>query len=95
DIGIYLLCGLPGQEAREVEEGIDLVRRAGARPILAEYSPIPGTPLWDEALRHGRYDIGHEPLFHNNSLMPCLKPDISPTDVQALKRRARFGVPAE
>ncbi len=95
DIGIYLLCGLPGQEAREVEEGIDLVRRAGARPILAEYSPIPGTPLWDEALRHARYDIGNEPLFHNNSFMPCLKPDISPTDVQALKRRARIGVPAE
>jgi len=95
DIGIYLLCGLPGQEAREVGEGIDLVRRAGARPILAEYSPIPGTPLWDEALRNARYDIGNEPLFHNNSLMPCLKPDISPTDVQALKRRARIGVPAE
>jgi radical SAM superfamily enzyme YgiQ (UPF0313 family) len=95
DIGIYLLCGLPGQEAREVEEGIVLVRRTGARPILVEFSPIPGTSLWDEALRHARYDIGNEPLFHNNSLLPCLKPDISPTDVQALKSRARLGLPAE
>jgi len=95
DIGIYLLCGLPGQEAREVEEGIDLVRRAGARPILAEFSPIPGTSLWDEALRHARYDIGNEPLFHNNSLMPCLNPDISPADVQALKNRARLELPAK
>jgi len=95
DIGIYLLCGLPGQETREVEEGIDLVRRAGAKPILAEYSPIPGTALWDEALRHARYDIGNEPLFHNNSLLPCLNPDISPADVQALKLRARLGLPTE
>jgi len=95
DIGIYLLCGLPEQEAREVEEGIDLVRRAGARPILAEYSPIPGTSLWDEALRHARYDIGNEPLFHNNSLLPCLRPDISLTDVQALKSRTRLGPPAK
>ena len=74
DIGVYLLCGLPGQQAREIEAGIDLVRGLGAKPILAEYSPIPGTPLWGEALRHARYDIGKEPLFHNNSLLPCMRP---------------------
>jgi radical SAM superfamily enzyme YgiQ (UPF0313 family) len=95
DIGVYLLCGLPGQDAREVEEGIDLVLRSGARPILAEFSPIPGTSLWDEAMRHARYDIGNEPLFHNNSLLPCLKADISPADVQALKTRTRMDRPAE
>jgi len=90
DIGVYLLCGLPGQEAREIEAGIDLVRALGAKPILAEYSPIPGTPLWDEALRHARYDIGKEPLFHNNSLLPCMRPDISTADFQALKSRTRL-----
>jgi len=92
DIGVYLLCGLPGQEAREIETGIDLVRGLGAKPILAEYSPIPGTPLWDEALRHARYDIGNEPLFHNNSLLPCLRPDISTAYFQALKSRTRLGL---
>jgi len=95
DIGIYLLCGLPGQEAREIEAGIDLVRGLGAKPILAEYSPIPGTPLWDEALRHARYDIGKEPLFHNNSLLPCLRPDISTSEFQALKNRTRLGLQGE
>ena len=90
DIGVYLLCGLPGQQAREIEAGIDLVRDLGAKPILAEYSPIPGTPLWDEAFRHARYDIGKEPLFHNNSLLPCLRPDISTADFQALKSRTRL-----
>jgi len=92
DIGVYLLCGLPGQESSEIEAGIDLVRRLGAKPILAEYSPIPGTPLWDEALRHARYDIGKEPLFHNNSLLPCLRSDISTADFQALKSRTRLAL---
>ncbi len=89
EIGVYLLYGLPGQKAREVEEGIDLVRRLGARPMLAEYSPIPGTALWNEAVRHARYDIEREPLFHNNSLLPCLSPELSAEDVQALKYRTR------
>jgi radical SAM superfamily enzyme YgiQ (UPF0313 family) len=90
DIGVYLLCGLPGQEAREIEAGIDLVLGIGARPILAEYSPIPGTPLWDEAVRQSRYDIVREPLFQNNTLLPCLRSDISFADFQALKNRTRI-----
>ena len=89
DIGVYLLCGLPGQNAREMECGIDVVAAAGARPILAEYSPIPGTPLWGEALRHARHDIAAEPLFHNNSLLPCLDPGFAPGGFQALKTRAK------
>lgn len=90
DIGVYLLCGLPGQQAFEMECGIDLVAASGARPILAEYSPIPGTPLWNEALRYARYDIAAEPLFHNNSLLPCLERGISPAEFQALKNRAKI-----
>jgi radical SAM superfamily enzyme YgiQ (UPF0313 family) len=89
DIGVYLLCGLPGQEAREVEAGIELVLGIGARPILAEYSPIPGTSLWADAVRQAQYDIVKEPLFQNNSLLPCLHRDISPADFQGLKNRAR------
>ena len=92
EIGVYLLCGLPGQEAREIEAGIELVLGIGARPILAEYSPIPGTPLWDEAVRQSRYDIVREPLFQNNTLLPCLRSDISSADFQALKDRTRIAV---
>ncbi len=90
DIGVYLLCGMPGQEVREIESGVDLVREIGAKPILAEYSPIPGTPLWDEAVRHARYDIAGEPLFQNNSLIPCLSPAVSSSDIQTLKNRTRL-----
>jgi radical SAM superfamily enzyme YgiQ (UPF0313 family) len=93
DIGIYLLCGLPGQGAREIEEGVDLVLGIGAKPILAEYSPIPGTILWDEAVRQARYDIARDPLFQNNSLLPCLKHDVSQAEFQGLKNRTRSHLP--
>lgn len=71
DIGIYILCGLPGQACREVRDTIEYVHAKGAKPVIAEYSPIPGTALWPEAVKSSRYDISSDPLFHNNSLLPC------------------------
>lgn len=71
DLGVYLLCGLPGQEPEEVEEAIRFVAASGARPLLAEYAPIPGTPLWPEAVAASPVPLAREPLFHNNTLLPC------------------------
>jgi radical SAM superfamily enzyme YgiQ (UPF0313 family) len=71
DIGIYLLCGLPGQSYLDVKESIDYVKSCGGRPIIAEYSPIPGTPLFNSAVVTSIYPISQEPLYHNNSLLPC------------------------
>ena len=70
DIGIYLLCGMPGQAAAEVRESVSYVIRCGAKPILAEYSPIPGTALWSDAVRESPDPIALEPLYQNNSLLP-------------------------
>jgi radical SAM superfamily enzyme YgiQ (UPF0313 family) len=89
EIGVYLLCGLPGQEAREVAESIRFVREAGARPIIAEYSPIPGTALWPEALARSPYPLAAEPLFHNNTLLPCRHPGLTYGDYQRLKQSCR------
>ena len=77
EIGVYLLCGLPEQAAAEVRESIAFVQACGARPILAEYSPIPGTALWDEAVKVSPFDIATEPLYHNNSLLPCQSADFT------------------
>jgi radical SAM superfamily enzyme YgiQ (UPF0313 family) len=77
DIGIYLLCGLPGQRAAEVTESIDFVKKCGAKPMLAEYSPIPGTKMWTEAVEASPFDIQAEPLYHNNSLLPCRNDDFT------------------
>jgi radical SAM superfamily enzyme YgiQ (UPF0313 family) len=71
DIGVNLLIGLPHQGDDEVIESIRLVRRLGATPVLTQYSPIPHTALWDEAVKVSRYDLEGEPLYHNNSIFPC------------------------
>jgi radical SAM superfamily enzyme YgiQ (UPF0313 family) len=71
EIGVYLLLGLPNQEDQEVAASIRRVRELGATPVLALYSPIPGTALWPEALAASPYDLENEPLYHNNSLFPC------------------------
>ena len=89
DIGIYLLCGLPGQEAAEVRDSIRYVQSHGARPIIAEYSPIPGTALWESAVNGSCFDLRGEPLFHNNSLLPCKSEKLTPEMYEDLKMMAR------
>ncbi len=53
-IGAYLLCGLPDQNLDDVAESMAFVRNAGILPVLAHYSPIPHTPLWDTAITRAR-----------------------------------------
>lgn len=89
DIGIYLLCGLPGQRAKEVRDSIKFVWECGAKPVMAEYSPIPGTKMWDEAVALSPFDIQREPLYHNNTLLPCRNNDFSIEVYEELKRSLR------
>ena len=70
-VGVYILAGLPAQRVSEVRESIRFVQSCGAIPKLAEYSPIPQTPLWEAAVRASEFDLRDEPLFHNNSILPC------------------------
>lgn len=89
DIGVYLLAGLPGQRRSEVVESIRFVQRCGAAPKLAEYSPIPGTPLWGSALKSSPFDLKGDPLFHNNSILPCRWEGFTWEDLQELKVELR------
>jgi len=88
-IGVYLLCGLPGQDPAEVAQSIRMVRDHGARPYLAEYSPIPGTRFWEEALRCSPFDLANEPLYHNNSILPCQSEHFGLEELQELKQLCR------
>ena len=63
------------------------VKELGAAPVLAQYSPIPGTALWPRAVATSRYDLTADPLFHNNSLFPCW-PQFSWDRYTRLKRLA-------
>jgi radical SAM superfamily enzyme YgiQ (UPF0313 family) len=71
DIGAYVLIGLPAQTVKSVEETLRFVGSVDAVPYLAEYSPIPHTPLWEKSIKASSYDIASEPLFQNNTLLPC------------------------
>jgi hypothetical protein len=71
EIGVYLMSGLPGQTREEVEESMRKAKEAGARPYLSEFSPIPGTRIWEAAKKASPYPIEAEPLFQNPSLSPC------------------------
>jgi radical SAM superfamily enzyme YgiQ (UPF0313 family) len=88
DIGVYLLAGLPGQKIDEVRKSIRYVRDCGARPYLAEYSPIPGTALWEDARRHSSFNLD-EPLCHNNSILPCRIEGLSWKDLYQLKSEVK------
>jgi hypothetical protein len=67
------LCGLPGQELDDVAASMAFVRKAGIQPVLAYYSPIPHTPMWETAVSCARFDITLHPLLTNNSLFPCVR----------------------
>ncbi|MDR1931483.1 MAG: radical SAM protein [Spirochaetales bacterium] len=94
-LSVYILAGLPGQRAEEVEESIHSVRescpQAGSKDIrirLAEFSPVPGSALWEKSAGLCRYPLAEEPLFHNNSLFPMEWEHFTRRDLLRLKSLA-------
>lgn len=89
ELETYIMLGLPGQSAESVEDTIRFVLSCGAKPKLAEFSPIPGTPAFGEAAEAMPL-LRVEPLLHNNSVYSswgsCA---ISPAALQRLKDFAR------
>ncbi len=86
EIGVYILAGLPRQEFSHARDSVSFVKQVGARPILVEYSPIPGTPMFEDAKQMSRFDIENEPLYHNNSIFPCQWEGFTPEHFKELKR---------
>jgi radical SAM superfamily enzyme YgiQ (UPF0313 family) len=85
EIGVYIMVGLPGQRVGEVEESIAFVKEQGAKPIIVEYSPIPGTLLFEKAKQMSKFNLQDEPLFHNNSILPCQWEGFTLADFKRLK----------
>jgi radical SAM superfamily enzyme YgiQ (UPF0313 family) len=88
-VGVYLLAGLPGQKAASVAESIRFVKRSGLKPIVAQYTPIPQTPMWPQAVASSRYDLEADPVFTNNAVFPCRKEPFSWRWVAELKALAQ------
>jgi radical SAM superfamily enzyme YgiQ (UPF0313 family) len=97
-LSVYILAGLPGQRAEEVEDSIRGVREScrqaglsgekGIRLRLAEFSPVPGSALWGKSVSLCRYPLAEEPLFHNNSFFPMEWEHFTRRDLQRLKSLA-------
>ena len=88
-VGAYLLAGLPGQDFAGVEDSITVVKRAGITPVIAHYTPIPGTPMWPQAVAASRYDLQADPIYANNAIFPCQSETFSWEALTRLKNLAR------
>jgi len=86
DIGIYIMLGLPEQTEEEVIESINFVKDIGASPKLTEYSPLPHTEEWENAVKNSKLDITNEPLLHNNSVYHFISKILSPKSKHRLKK---------
>lgn len=71
-IGVYLMYGLPGQELKEVIEGVEFLKSIGVRVNLTEFSPIPGTSCWTELRDKGIINDNIDPLLTNNTVFTHL-----------------------
>jgi hypothetical protein len=67
EITAYLILGHPRSDLQELENSMQFAHGLGVRLMLADYSPIPGTP--DGELCRQWVDMD-EPLCHNKSAFP-------------------------
>ena len=84
DLEGYILTGLPGQTYDEIRQSADFVHDLGIQVRLCQYSPIPGTKLFELSCREYGVDPT-EPLLHNNSILPALDKRLSFEDFQKFK----------
>jgi len=63
-ITAYVIIGHPNSSEQDLEGSIRFAAAQGARVMLSEFAPIPGTPDGDACEAHTRLD---EPLNHNKT----------------------------
>jgi len=89
DIETYIIAGLPGQNTEDVRKSIETVVSLGGRPKLTDFSPIPGTPLFEAAQRQTP-DITKEPLLQNKTVYaPYVAKNVPPDVLQYLKNMTK------
>lgn len=86
----YILAGTPGQTIQSVENSIRFVLEQGGNPRLAEFSPVPGTPSFEEAAAE-LPSLRREPLLSNKTVYSSyLTGNIPPKQLQGLKDMAKM-----
>ncbi|MCJ7729544.1 MAG: radical SAM protein [Sedimentisphaerales bacterium] len=69
NITAYQILGHPKTDVADLEESMRFVHRLGIRGMLADFSPIPGTPDGEYCRKWVDMD---EPLFHNKAAFPII-----------------------
>jgi radical SAM superfamily enzyme YgiQ (UPF0313 family) len=69
NITAYQILGHPHGDIQELEESMHFVHSLGIRGMLADFSPIPGTPDGDYCRKWVNLD---EPLMHNKTAFPVI-----------------------
>jgi radical SAM superfamily enzyme YgiQ (UPF0313 family) len=85
EIGTYLMYGLPGQDLKEVKEGVRFLRNLGVRINLTEFSPIPHTTCWNELKEQGIIHDTIDPLLTNNTVFSYLFSGYDSGEIDKLK----------
>jgi len=64
------------------------VKQNNITPVIAYYSAIPHTAIWEKAVASSRYELEADPVFTNNSILPCQKEPFSWETISYLKNLA-------
>jgi len=70
NITAYQILGHPSIDIQEIEESMRFVHSLGIRGMLADFSPIPGTPDGDFCKKWVNLD---EPLMHNKTAFTIIR----------------------
>jgi radical SAM superfamily enzyme YgiQ (UPF0313 family) len=87
-IGVYVLAGLPGQRRAEVEHSVHVAGGTGVNVYVSEFSPVPGSPIWERCVAECELPIAEEPLYQNNTLLPMAWEGFTRQDLVAVKELA-------
>ena len=87
-LSVYLLVGIPYQTIDDILYSINFAKQFNVKVKLAEYSPIPHTELWNEAVGTAKFDIVNEPLYHNNKILPVSVPKLTIDKLNKIKKVA-------
>ena len=86
DLAAYILLGHPRADTQEVENSMRLASKLGIGVMLAEFSPIPGTPDGELLRGKGAIDLD-EPLWHNKTA--CAIATLGQPEVDRFKQLCR------
>ncbi|AER66926.1 Radical SAM domain protein [Thermovirga lienii DSM 17291] len=92
ELETYILIGVPGQTLGDIEKTIAFAHSLGVKVKTAQFSPIPGTPLFEKA-SDMEPQIRKEPLLHNNTVFcTYVSKLMTPEELQYIKNLAHNSI---